>query len=55
MYFSLSLKVTVPLNGVLFQTVDLLFVYQSVENRSIILKLHVQSTVAEVIIFVGMF
>lgn len=55
MCFSLLLKVTVPLNGVLFQTVDLLFAYQSVENQSLILKLHAQLTVAEAIIFVGMF
>lgn len=55
MCFSLLLKVTVPLNGVLFQTVDLLFAYQSVENQRLILKLHVQLTVEEAIIFVGMF
>lgn len=55
MYFSLLLKVTGPLNGVLFQIVDLLFAYLSLENQSLILKLLVQLTVAEAIIFVGMF
>lgn len=55
MCFSLLLKATVLLNGVLFQTVDLLFACQSLENQSIILRLHVQLIVAEVIIFVGMF
>jgi len=55
MGFSLLLKVIVPLNGVLFQTVDLLFAYQLLENQSLILKLPVQLTVAEAIIFAGMF
>lgn len=55
MCYSLLLKVTGPLNGVLFQTVDLLFAYQSLESQSLILRLHVQSTVAEAIIFVGRF
>lgn len=55
MCYSLLLKVTGPLNGVLFQTVDLLFAYQSLENQSLILRLHVQLIAAEAIIFVGRF